>query len=341
MRSQIAQGIYSGTLPGVTSLAGHLGVNHKTVVSALEQLEAEGVLLSQGPRRGRLIAPGLKAGPRPMRIVVLTYEASDREESYLVRVQHALIEAGHEVTFARKSITELKMNVVSLARMVKGSDADVWVVFSGSFPVLEWFSNRGIPVFAIFGRRKSFPIAGMSVNSEGAFKEVTEGLISRGHRRMVMICRSDRRIPKIGTFERGFLDTLTSHEIPVGDYNLPDWEESAAGFRELLDSLFLVTPPTVLIFQESRYLLPAMQFLNSKGLKVPGNVSLFCCASSPDFLWCQPSIAHLDWEFSHLIRRVVRWAKKISHGHTDTICSEIPAHIVDGQSIGPVPSDIY
>ncbi|MDB4320903.1 hypothetical protein N9950_01075, partial [Akkermansiaceae bacterium] len=55
------------------------------------------------------------------------------------------------------------------------------------------------------------------------FSEAVHRLIGLGHRRVVHICRGDRRKPNPGKSEQKFLEILASHGLPVGDYNLPDW----------------------------------------------------------------------------------------------------------------------
>ncbi|MDB4310562.1 GntR family transcriptional regulator, partial [Akkermansiaceae bacterium] len=247
------------------SLAATLGVNHKTVVRALEELESEGILVSQGPRRGRLIALSGEAGPKPMRIGILTYEFVDREESSLSGIHHALSEVGHIVSYAGKSLTELKMDVKKVARFVEGQDLDAWVVVAGSRLILEWFCEQPLPVFALFGRRENLPIAGTGPRSDLAFSEAVHRLIGLGHRRVVHICRGDRRKPNPGKSEQKFLEILASHGLPV---------------------------------------------------------------------------AHLRWDTMGVVRRVVRWAATVSHGHSDIRNSYTPTTFVDGGTVGPVPSDL-
>jgi DNA-binding GntR family transcriptional regulator len=42
---------WSGVMPGKNRLARELGVSNKIVVTALAQIEREGLLVGQGPRR--------------------------------------------------------------------------------------------------------------------------------------------------------------------------------------------------------------------------------------------------------------------------------------------------
>ncbi|GHC52562.1 hypothetical protein GCM10007100_18600 [Roseibacillus persicicus] len=327
-------------MPGVNWLAAELGVNHKTVVAALKLLEDEGLILNQGPRRKRIVAGITSDGPRPMQICFLLYEQSDRETSFFVEMQHALMDAGHTVVYSAKSLTEMKMNVTTVERLVRKSEVDAWVIVAGSREILEFFAEHSAPSFALFGRRHSLAIASAGPNTEAAFADAINHLIANGHRRIVKICRSERRKPSPGWSERSFLEILRKNRIPVGDYNLPDWEESANGLRDLLKSLFNVTPPTAIIVDEAMHFIAILQYLGSIGLRVPEDISMFCAEFEPNFRWCNPSVAHLHWDSNQGVRRILRWASRVSQGKVDTRQTMIPAKFISGGTVGPAPGFI-
>lgn len=81
-------------MPGVNWLATELGVNRKTVVAALAQLEKEGLLSNQGQGRKRRIVPPKGSAMRLMRIAILEYDSTARTEGYMVALQHLLLAAG-------------------------------------------------------------------------------------------------------------------------------------------------------------------------------------------------------------------------------------------------------
>ena len=69
-----------------------------------------------------------------------------------------LAQAGHAIARAPKTMVELGVDVKRIARMVEQTEADAWVVVSGSRDILEWFAAREAPAFALFGRRSGFPL---------------------------------------------------------------------------------------------------------------------------------------------------------------------------------------
>ncbi len=339
LKAEIASGALSGTMPGEGRLAVDLGVSPKTAAAALRQLENEGFLSSQGRRQGRIISPPEGAGSRHMKVAILLYEPSDAMLPYLIHLHHALQVAGHAVSNANKSLVELKMNLRGVKRLVERTEADAWVVVAGSQEILEWFSERPAPAFALFGRRTSVPIASVGPATSVGQIEATRQLIALGHRRIVRICRSERRSPRPGKTERSFLKVLSEHGILTGNFNLPDWDESPTGFHKLLDSLFDFTPPTALIVSEASFTLAAQQFLGARGLRVPGDVSIVCGEPHPHFAWCNPSVAHVTWNSGLIVRRIVRWATDISRGRENLGQTLIPSKFVTGGTIGAAPAE--
>ena len=58
---------------------------------------------------------------------------------------------------------------------------------------------------------------------------------------------------ELAVYFQTILDELESARIRTNEYNLPDWEETNAGFHDCLEKLFKVTPPTALIIDETPF----------------------------------------------------------------------------------------
>lgn len=336
LRFELQKGRWTRVLPGVFKLERELGVNHGTLHLALRLLEDEGVLKNQGKGRGRLIVTPRSEASK-LRIRILLYEKSDRMAHYLVELIHLLQEAGHVATFADKFLCDLGMDVGRIRRFVKSPEADAWVVVGGARDLLNWFAAQPMPAFALFGRSVNVPLAGTSPKKAGVYAEVVKRLVEMGHRRIVLLAREERRKPTPGFLERLFLDELEKHGIRTGAYNLPDWEESAKGLRDLLDSLFRHTPPTAMLIGGASLFSATRHLLARKGLLAPEHVSLICTDPDPVFEWDFPAVTHMAWDYRPLIRRVVKWADNISRGKDDRRKSVVRARLVPGGTLGPAP----
>jgi len=338
LRRELERGRWVGGLPGARSLSVEFGVNHKTVEAALRQLERDGHLAGQGPGRQRRIVASRNGAARSMRIALLEYDRTSGAEGYTIELQHSLMAAGHAAFFADETLVELGTDMGRVGRLVRKTKADAWVIAAGSRTVLQWFCSQTLPAFALFGRREGLPIAGTGPDKVPPLVAATRSLIELGHRRIVLLVRRERRVPQPGRSECAFLDELKAHAVPVGSFNLPDWEETREGFHELLQSLFRLTPPTALIIDETPLFAAAQQFLAGCGIRVPEQVSLICTDADSTFEWCLPTIAHIRWDSAPVVRRTVRWAAAVSRGRKDHTQTLTPAKFVTGGTIGPAPT---
>ena len=249
LREELASGKWHYEISGREDLAIEFGVNAKTVESALRLLEQDGLLIAQGAGRRRRIATRARARGA-MRITFMAYEQSDPVQISYNDFNHQLTRAGHSSMIAEKSLMDLGMDLRRVAKYVKGIETDAWVVISGPREVLEWFSRQAVPVYAVFGRCTHIPISSVRIDKKAAMQSAVERLVKLGHRRIVMLARTDRRKSGPGFHERMFLAELEAHGIPTGPYNLPDWENNVESYHGCLASLFGKTPPTALFIDE-------------------------------------------------------------------------------------------
>ena len=337
LREQILKGNLSGEMPGVHQIAKELAIGSKTIIAALKTLEHDGVLVGQGPRRRRRIVLLAGSTPQALRVAVLPFDSPARGTDYFIELRHQLEMAGHAPFFPDKTLTDFGTNIGRIARFVMKTKADTWVVSAGPRKVLEWFAQQEAPAFAHFGHRVGLPIAGTGPDKGPAIAEATRRLIARGHRRISLLCRRQLRQPQPVLAVRAFLDELEAAGVATGAFNMPDWEENREDFGKLLDSLFGPTPPTALILDEPFLYHAAHNHLAGWGLRVPQDVSLICTDAAPDFAWCQPSIAHIRWDYRTVIHRIVRWANNVARGKDDRRQTFINAEFVAGGTIGPAP----
>ena len=338
LRGELANGRWSGQLPGRHELAKQLGVGITSTEAALKLLERDGVLVWPGAgRMRRILVPQESGKRRSLRVKILLYENNDRGLPDEIELLARLREAGHAADFAPKSMHDLGMRVEKVARLVEKHPADAWVVSAGSREILEWFSSQSIPAFANYGRSTGLPMAAASALKTPALESALGRMVELGHRRIVMLARVERRKPTPGVFEQHFLGQLAAMGLQTGNYNLPDWDDHPAGLRARLDSLFQHTPPTALIIGEMQIFQAVQQYLARRSLQVPEQVSVLCTFADLSFAWCEPAISHIHWDSHPLVQRVLRWARNVACGKPDIRQAVIKAVFAEGGTIGPVP----
>jgi len=335
LRTELLAGRWQKKMPGAGRLEKELRVGRNTVEAALEQLERDGLLLNLGSRRGRRIQIAATSKKPKLDIAVLLYEQMDRHSHYIAELELALVKAGHSLIFQTKSLTDMGMNVKRVKHFVSQTKADAWLVVSGSRDVLQWFSEQVTPAFALFGRRTGLPIAAAGPDYISTITDVTQRLIALGHRQIITICRKERRLPTIGSAERAFLAALESHGIPSGPYNLPDWTETKEGLHALLQSLFRISPPSALIIDEATIFATLLQFLGTKNIKIPEDITLICTFDDPTFSLCMPPIAHTQSDYLPILRSVIQWANHVATGKDSRIQTLTPVRLFLGGTIGP------
>jgi len=340
IRGVISRGELGGSMPGIRRLASTLGVSSNTVTAALERLESEDFLKSQGHgRRSQIVLPEDFVRPA-FRVTLLLYEREDLQLVYVAEIQQCLKEEGYIINLADQNLVDLGMNVERIARMVNRTETDAWVIMSATQEVLEWFVAHSIPAFALSGRFRGLPLAGTGPDKVAAFRTAVRRLAELGHRRIVLLQPDHMRKPTLALLLRESLDELESHGIQTGSYNLPDWEQTPEGLRRCLDSLFALSPPTALILDRAFEYIATFQHLTRQGILTPRDVSLICTDDDLTFEWCEPSVSCICWESRPWVRRIVNWVGNIARGKDDRRQTFTKAKFVEKDSIGPAPKSV-
>lgn len=335
LEAEILNGSLVGDIPGMKSLSATLGVNHKTVDSAMRMLEKKGLILSNGTGKKRSTNAQLTTKRRALKINIMHYEPDDAKLHYMIDVRDKLIQLGHKASFTSKSLVELKMNIPRIQREVKKNPADAWIFQSSGREILEWASQQPFPALAMFGRFRNVAIPATGINKETAVVNALHELHKLGHRKIVMLVQEEQCMPHPGPIPRAFLNALEDLGITSGRYNLPYWQKGSDSFRQCLDALFRHTPPTALLIPEPPLFIAAQQHLARKGIVAPEHISMICHDPSPAFHYCHPSISHFSYDLIPCIQRVLDWIKHIGTGKPDhkQILSE--SIFVRGGTIGP------
>lgn len=314
-------------MPGRDKLARELGVHGSTIERALKLLDDEGLVRNLGPGKPRQIVRTSDSGSAVTTVCVLLYDAGDQADDYILNLQHHLGVAGHMLTFAPRTMLELKFNPSRIERMVKKESADAWIVYSGSQPVLERFVRLSIPTFSLFGRMNDLPIAGSGADIQPALAELVHELRGLGHSRIVMMTRSQFVEGGLGLTEKSFIRELKKNNLPVSTYNLAVWDNTPSGLANCLDRLFKVNPPTALLVDDwTIYHAVEHHLLRDQG--VDGRDVL--CVSmdpNPSFAWQQPEPVHFYWDPQAVVQPACEWLKSIAAGKVNVTQTMIRAEL--------------
>ena len=335
LRQELSRRRWQGRMPGRDKLARELGVHGSTVERALQQLEQEGLLEKSGPGKARRIVESNQAPARlpSLTVGVLLYDPGDQTDDYILKLQYELGAAGHRMSFAPRSMSELKFDPGRIAAMITKQAADAWIVYSGSKPILERLLELPCPVFALFGRMSDLPIAGSGTDILAALRETVEVLHSQGHRRIVMLTRTQLMTSGPGLTERTFIEALEQNDLPHSAYNLAEWDNTAAGLKQCLNRLFQLTPPTAIFVDDWMIHNAVQNYLIHEHRMDEQNL---CCISMdyhPSFAWLQPHAPHFYWDPAAVVRHAVTWVRHIGRGRTPVSQKLVKAELRGRESL--------
>lgn len=342
LREGFRRGHWCGQLPGVRPLVRELGVCKDTVEAALRLLEDEGCLQSAGPGRRKqiVVSRDLKGESKVLRVGVLLSDSLPQINLYsqqaMLGVIRRIENAGHTCFTAERSMSELGFKVPRVARMIESAKADAWVAYSAPRGVLEWLVTRAIPVVAVGGGFSGLPVACSASQVDEAIRASIRELSALGHRRIVAISPDSWRLPAPSLTGRAFLSALEECGHSPTSYNLPAWDQTPEGLEKLLESLFLITPPTALIFVNPAPHVAALEFFGRKGIRVPRDLSVISMTTGPVFSLLPRRPAHFKWPVENHIRRVNRWVKCLAKGGTDLAQVTFSATFEKGETLAAV-----
>ncbi len=341
LRKGLAGGLWKEGLPGVRKLAEELGVSHDSVRAALKQLETEGLIAPQGRgRRRRALSVPEPPVKKALRVAILLTakitEVHVDVQRDVFQLRYGFEAEGHICVFPRKTQADLHDDPERCARLAEETHADCWILISASQKLIEWFAAQPTPALAWGGRCIGKPIASVGMDISPAMRTAIQTLGNLGHRRIVLVAPRHWRLPDLGSgFVRVYFDELAALGVRWSDYNIPEWRESPQGLKELLESLFRVTPPQALIVDHPSRLPTILGFLGRRGLRVPKDLSLLSIGKDETLSWSDPPIAHMCYDEKLPIRHILKWVQGVAGGKRDRKCVLFPASFDPAESIGP------
>lgn len=105
--------------------------------------------------------------------------------------------------------------------------------------------------------------------------------------------------------------------------------------RGLIVNLFQLTPPDAIIVDDWPQLIALQNFLARRRGLASRRMVCICMSYHPCFEWLRPAVPYLDVNFPAIVRRIVRWANKVSKGKIDNRRIPMKPKLIENGALEP------
>ena len=283
-RTLITSGVIQNEdkFPSEIILQKKFGYSRQTVRTALNQLEAEG-LIKRVKGSGTYVSyeGNLRNGERPRIGLILSYFSDYLFPRVYDGIDSVMKEAGYDIDVA---VTKNRLNdeAIYLEGLLNGNVAGFIIEGTRSFfpnpniRLYEEIRKRNIPTLFIHNHYSNQRFDSVEMSDARAAYKLTEILIQNGHRRIAGIFKYD----DMQGIERykGFVECLSDYGVKFDDdwirwYSTKDMEEKLSK-KGLLRMYRRTKDCTAMIVYNDEVAGYYMEFLEERGLHVPEDVSL-------------------------------------------------------------------
>lgn len=213
----------------------------------------------------------------------------------------------------------------------------VIVVLRSGSPIHEVARRRALPVIVIdpYSMEKQGDITISSTNWQGG-RDATTMLIELGHRRIGVIAGPSHFVPGVERLY-GYRTALDDHAI--------SWDQSlvvegsytfGSGFDAAEKLLDLASPPTAIFALSDRMALGAIRALETRGKKVPRDISIVGFDNSPGSELVTPALTTVGQPLASMGRVAVSTIQSLREGtrlHTHTF--QLATTLIERASCAP------
>ncbi|MBP7950309.1 MAG: substrate-binding domain-containing protein [Verrucomicrobiales bacterium] len=307
LRAAIAEGTWTGKLPGEVELSRRLHVSRNTLRVALAQLEREGVLSGGRGRQREILRKTQSAAPRRTadpRVVLLTPEPLHRQAFSAVLWMDAL----RDHLQSAGCLLELQMPLAAWrrhpARVLEEIAARLapaaWILHHSTAGMQRWFSARGLPCLIVGTRHPGVALPSVDSDHRAVGRHAASRLVARGRRELAIL--------HAPTELAGDAETCAGFREGAGRAAVRDLfhNDTPSGVCATLQRAFHQHPPDGLFVFHSTHTLTTLGHLTLGGVRVPTEVSVI---SRDD----DPVLAHAVPEPARYVLPAEVFARKTAH----------------------------
>ncbi len=300
IEADIASGQWSGTLPGEHQLTAHYGVGRRSIRSALQRLEENGVIGTSPGKPRQILADGGSGrsdGVMPDHVLLISPYAEEqgitKSRILFNRTFQELSKRSIQLVPRRVEVKTAKALNRNLGQLKEQFPRSVWLLHDCSGAVQRWCHENGERALVLGARDPDTTFTSVDMDAEAVIGQAVDCLVGAGHdpSKIMLLMRRDP-----GKLNQRACDlfvevlkqrTLESSSEVKKRILLHD----VANLIDLLrDRLGRSEPPTALISWRTHDAIRTVTFLTHQGVSIPENLSVISCGSSPTMEFIHPSI---------------------------------------------------
>lgn len=296
LRAALAQGRWTGWLPGERELGSTLQASRNTIRAALELLKAEGLVIAvrgQGTKvlAQPALAPTETGKPKTIGVIMPGPIGSLRPlvALWIDELREQLIGEGYRLRLHAGPQYYQANPTRALERLTEQHAHQAWVLTLSSEAMQRWFARRELPCLVAGSTFPDVALPSLDLDYRAVCRHAAGVFLRAGHRRLALLNRESRRAGDLDS-ELGFLEGVrTSPHLDASvdvAYHRDDVETVGRALRRLLDR---AQPPTGMLVSNSYAYLAASSLLAQRGLRIPHDISLISRDDDPFLIALAPA----------------------------------------------------
>jgi LacI family transcriptional regulator len=222
--------------------------------------------------------------------------------------------------------------------MVRAHPSSAWVLYVTSEPIQRWFASQGLPAFLYEWPFPGVDLPYVVADWEAAAFHAGLQFIRQGHRIIGILEYSERR-PGLIAEERGLERALATIGSEGRLVVFKDDRTPPSVARSLELAFSLKERPTALVLTRSTQVLTCFSWLASKGIRIPGDVSIIALPNDSWYADLYPPLCYYEPNVKIFSRDIAqRVLELVGTGRVTRKSIKIPLEYVAGATIGPAPA---
>lgn len=347
LRQEIAQGTWRDWLPNERALSDTLQVSRNTLRTALERLQAEGVIEARHGSGNRILAAATENGsgrPRGKDIAILSPEPIERlRPNFTLWIDRLRVLCGSRgyrlhVLHGRQYF---RVNPgPALHKLLRQQPHACWILILAGRATQRWFEAGRVPCVVAGTVHTGIDLPYCAQDHRAMARDAAERMFALGHRRIALLTRSTG-LAVDQESEAGFAEAAPGVPPRRREAMICRHDDTVTGVCQQVRHLMRQPArPTALLVTNAHYHLTVTGCLQQLGKRVPQDVSVVSRTDDPFLGFMAPAPARYAARPREMADGLLTLiAPLLADGKAGRRAVQIAPRFVAGESLGMAPGE--